>query len=89
MDGKNGVYRYNYNNRPGGLGPYELTGHLTIGWWSFLQTSRSRSLYETLSTNYPLEEGKVVSYYQRSIHSKFTRVKSLARLIGTKCLILR
>jgi hypothetical protein len=70
MDGKNGVYRYHYSNRPGGIGPYELTGHLTIGWWSFLETARSKSLYETLTSNYPLEEGKVVPYYQKSVHSK-------------------
>ena len=38
MDGENGVYRYSYETLgPGnGYGPYELSGSLNIGWWSFL-----------------------------------------------------
>jgi hypothetical protein len=38
MDGENGVYRYGYPTQgPGrGFGPYELSGSLNIGWWSFV-----------------------------------------------------
>lgn len=41
-DGRNGVYRYNYKkgiNRQNGYGPYELSGILLIGWYSFLPNS--------------------------------------------------
>lgn len=41
-DGRNGVYRYNYNkntNRQNGYGPYELSGILLVGWYSFLPNS--------------------------------------------------
>jgi hypothetical protein len=38
MDGENGVYRYGYPTQGAGrgFGPYELSGSLNIGWWSFV-----------------------------------------------------
>ena len=45
MDGTNGVYRYQYSGRKGGIGPYELTHSIQIGWWSFLDCTKSKEMY--------------------------------------------
>ena len=37
LDGRNGVFRYNYNQQEGfGYNPYELSGTWLMGWWSLL-----------------------------------------------------
>jgi hypothetical protein len=56
MDGRNGVYRYGYTTTggSGGYGPYELSGTLAMGWWSFLGTDRIRHTYQDLAARYPL-----------------------------------
>ncbi len=38
LDGWNGIYRYEYvsQGKGKGYGPYELSGTLTLGWWTFL-----------------------------------------------------
>ncbi len=61
MDGINGVYRYKYNGRQGGIGPYQLSGALQIGWWSFLDSKRIRTIYEHIASNSNL--GKMNKYY--------------------------
>lgn len=55
IDGRNGVYRWGYpslgaNN---GYGPYELSGTLLLGWWTFLGTDRVRDVYATMSRQLP------------------------------------
>lgn len=55
MDGSNGVYRWGYGSfgPNGGYGPYQLSGSLTLGWWTFLETAESKALYRELVTQYP------------------------------------
>jgi hypothetical protein len=55
MDGRNGVYRYGYGSLgpDNGYGPYQDSGNLVIGWWSFLRTEQSRSLYRNLASQFP------------------------------------
>lgn len=56
MDGWNGVYRWGYVTLGGyqGYGPYRLSGTLTLGWWSFLDSTRSRDLYTQFAAQFPL-----------------------------------
>lgn len=56
MDGSNGVYRWGSQNQGvgRGYGPYELSGTLTLGWWSFLQSTRACQLYDDLASRFPL-----------------------------------
>lgn len=62
MDGKNGVYRYNYLTTKDGYGPYELSGTITLGWWVFLGTEKIQRVYEDLSNSFPLPP-EVISVY--------------------------
>ena len=47
MDGRNGVYRWNYKTmaKDTGYGPYELTSSFGMGWWVFLPNQRINDLY--------------------------------------------
>lgn len=56
MDGRNGVYRWNYSSlgKGTGYGPYELSGTFTIGWWTFLGTDRIKKVYEEMTNFFPL-----------------------------------
>lgn len=58
MDGRNGVYRWNYatQGKNNGYGPYELSGTLIYGWWSLLGTDRIREVYYSLASGFPLSE---------------------------------
>lgn len=64
MDGWNGVYRWEYETqgRNNGYGPYELSGTLTLGWWTFLDTSRIRAVYQDMASQFPLH-GRVIEVY--------------------------
>ncbi|MBO1511777.1 hypothetical protein [Metabacillus bambusae] len=57
MDGTNGIYRYNYSSlkRGDGYYPFELSGTLTLGWWSFLGSNRILATYKELASKFPLE----------------------------------
>ncbi|WP_213702909.1 hypothetical protein, partial [Acinetobacter baumannii] len=47
MDGRNGIYRWEYPSlgKGKGYGPYELTSSFGMGWWSFLGNQEVRNLY--------------------------------------------
>jgi hypothetical protein len=54
-DGSNGVYRWGYatmgpNN---GYGPYQVSGALLVGWWSFLGTDQVHAMYRKVADQYP------------------------------------
>ena len=61
MDGRNGLYRYGYKTMPMGMGPYELSGTITLGWWGFLHSTESKAMYEYMS-NHKLSEKAVKVY---------------------------
>jgi len=56
MDGWNGVYRYEYvtQGKGKGYGPYELSGTLTLGWWTFLGGKEIRQVYQEMSKHFPM-----------------------------------
>jgi hypothetical protein len=57
LDGRNGVYRWGYGAFAGkneGYGPYETSGVLTLGWYSFLDSERMREVYRQMATQFPL-----------------------------------
>jgi hypothetical protein len=55
MDGRNGVYRWGYQGRRDwGVGPYELSASLTLGWWAFLADDSVRPVYRDLASRFPL-----------------------------------
>ncbi|QDU99039.1 hypothetical protein [Lignipirellula cremea] len=64
MDGRNGLYRYGYSTaaNSNGYGPYELSGTMTLGWWSFLGTERVREVYANLANAYPLATNLIETY---------------------------
>ena len=51
MDGRNGLYRYGYKTMPMGMGPYELSGTIMLGWWGFLHSAESRAMYKYMATH--------------------------------------
>lgn len=48
MDGRNGVFRWEYPSlgKGRGYGPYELTYSFGMGWWIFLTNPKIKSLYK-------------------------------------------
>lgn len=65
MDGSNGLYRWTLGGAGGhGVGPYGLSGSVTMGWWAFLGTARSRALYQSLDQQFPLPDA-VANLYGR------------------------
>jgi hypothetical protein len=63
MDGENGVYRYGYPTQgPGrGFGPYELSGSLNIGWWSFVGPV-AKHVYEAQLESLPFGDKELAIY---------------------------
>lgn len=61
MDGRNGLYRYGYKTAPMGIGPYELSGTIMLGWWGFLHSAESKTMYEYMS-NHKLSKKAVKVY---------------------------
>lgn len=55
MDGRNGVYRWNYAGMPkdSGFGPYGNSYTLLVGWWVFADTDRMHAVYKDLLATYP------------------------------------
>lgn len=64
MDGQNGVYRWEYETQGEGegYGPFELSGTLLLGWWSFLGTERSCGIYGEMTERFPLDEKEITLY---------------------------
>lgn len=64
MDGHNGVYRYGYVTveTGKGYGPYELSGTLLLGWWSFLPDQSMKDVYCFIASRFPLSEQEIVTY---------------------------
>jgi hypothetical protein len=64
MDGYNGIYRYSYitQGKDRGYGPYELSGTMLLGWWSFLPEEKIRSVYCHISSHFPLNEEEIKVY---------------------------
>jgi len=56
MDGRDGVYRYQYGKMGvgKGYGPHALSGTLLLDWWAFLPDDRARVLYQNLLENFPV-----------------------------------
>jgi len=64
MDGYNGIYRYNYptHGLGQGYGPYELSGTMLLGWWSFLPDQSIRDVYCFIASRYPFNEQEIATY---------------------------
>jgi len=77
MDGSNGVYRWGYGSLGpnNGYGPYQNSAALVMGWWSFLGTEESRSLFRKLADQYPWPE-QCVDLYLGPSHGGIQRPKS-------------
>ncbi|WP_313346631.1 stalk domain-containing protein [Sedimentibacter sp.] len=64
MDGRNGIYRWNYltQGQGNGYGPFELSGTFTLGWWSLLKTERISEAYYETAQRFPLYENVIDIY---------------------------
>jgi hypothetical protein len=58
MDGKNGIYRWQYKSLgpDQGYGPYELSAALVNSWWAFLPGPRARQLFQGIAGEFPLSD---------------------------------
>jgi hypothetical protein len=67
MDGRNGVYRSNYQDRgeEWGYGPFELSGALDLGWWAFLPSPCAVQLYRGMSASFPRGKDVMDTYTAR------------------------
>ena len=62
MDGRNGLYRYNYKTqKDSAYLPYQLSGTLCLGWWCFLGREMS-SIYDGIYNTFPLNEKELETY---------------------------
>ena len=64
MDGENGIYRWQFSSLGAnqGYGPYELSGALLLGWWTFLPGERATELYRNVAVQFPLSEQQLAVY---------------------------
>lgn len=64
MDGRNGLFRYKYETVVTnlGYGPFELSGSLLLGWWTFLGTERMLAVYKQIAQQFPLPQNMVDLY---------------------------
>ena len=64
MDGRNGVYRWNYATQGpnSGYGPFELSGSVTTGWWGFFGSSQIRVAYRDAAGRFPLGRDVLTLY---------------------------
>lgn len=64
MDGRNGLYRWEYQTQGpnNGYGPYELSGTLLLGWWIFLGTDEACVMYGHLADSFPLSDDVLQTY---------------------------
>jgi len=65
MDGRNGVYRWQYSERGAtwGYGPYQLSATFTLGWWAFLGTSRVHDAYQAELARFPFSSNVLATYF--------------------------
>lgn len=63
MNGENGVYRYGYvtQGKGNGFGPYQLSGSLNLGWWSFLG-AMAAPVYQAQLASLPFVEDVLTTY---------------------------
>lgn len=55
LDGRNGVYRWNFPTQPDtGYAPYGLSGTLLTGWWSDLPSAQAPRMYRELAERFPV-----------------------------------
>jgi hypothetical protein len=64
MDGRNGVYRWQYETAGinNGYGPFQLSGILVVGWWGMLPDWRAHQMYCDMAGRFPLPEDVVRTY---------------------------
>ena len=64
MDGRNGVYRYSYYTAGSGkgYGPYGVSATIYYGWWTFLNSDRTRAVYDYMQSRFPLTDAIVTAY---------------------------
>lgn len=64
MNGANGVYRYGYATLGAdtGYGPYQNSAALPMGWWAFLETEQSRTVFRKMADQFPWPEQCVDLY---------------------------
>ncbi len=74
MDGRNGVYRWGYLSAPNdGYGPFQLSGTLFYGWWTFVESPRARKLYRAISAGFPYSWNLIETY--RGVHTTQERFR--------------
>ena len=56
MSGDNGYFRYGYNEKNKGYGPYELSRTFLMGWWAFLNKAEVTQIYEYTKDKFPLDD---------------------------------
>ncbi|WP_373358255.1 hypothetical protein ACEN3H_18115 [Acinetobacter lactucae] len=69
MDGRNGVFRWNYSVKNKGIGPYKQTYAFGIGWWVFLKNPKVKDLYVKYYNQVRLD-GNECNSLMKSIISK-------------------
>lgn len=76
MNGANGVYRYGYATLGAdtGYGPYQNSAALPMGWWAFLETEESRTLFRKLADQFPWPE-KCIDLYLGPLPAGHQRAK--------------
>lgn len=64
MDGRNGIFRWNYKTQGvnNGYGPYELSGTYMLGWWAFCGSKRINDSYCEMLKSFPLNDQVVLLY---------------------------
>ena len=63
LDGRNGVYRWDYPTQPDtGYAPYELSGTVSLGWWSALPSARTARMYRHMAGRFPLTLAEIETY---------------------------
>lgn len=64
MDGRNGLYRWNYetNAENDGYLPYQLSSTFTLGWWALLDDETVREAYSILADRFPLTDEEIDLY---------------------------
>ncbi len=82
MDGRNGVYRWEYKGvgKNNGYGLYEVSGVLLEGWWSFLDSPRMREVYQKMAAQFPLPR-EVETLYLGAQRSPSAHVGEIRELI--------
>ena len=62
MDSRNGIYRYNYKTqKDDAYLPYELSGTMLFGWWTFLGNGINE-IYKEIYKTFPLSQNAINTY---------------------------